>query len=175
MNSSRRITFWKFAAFIVGCVEIAFYVFLFYLWQFDNHVFVTYKIEPIAFYVTAAINFIATVIWFSGIFSSKTAFMAISLTAWALELSLWLFAMLIYTTLKVSDKIDVRNKLVRDGLGRAMVKYFDGIAVRGTAFLVIFYLVAVSCYAKLKDSINRHRSEIPRANVVYTAAPTENW
>ena len=64
--------------------------------------------------------------------------MAISLTWWALQLSLWLFVMLVYTTLKVSDKIDVRNKLVRDGMGRATVKYFDRIAVRGTGINLHF-------------------------------------
>lgn len=58
--------------------------------------------------------------------------MAISLTWWAVQLSLWLFVMLVYTTLKVSDKIDVKNKLLSDGMGRAIVKYFDRIAVHGT-------------------------------------------
>ena len=67
MDSSRRISIWKLAGFIVGCVGIAFNVFLFYRWQFDNHVFDTYKIETIAFYVTSVINFIASIIWFSGI------------------------------------------------------------------------------------------------------------
>ena len=64
--------------------------------------------------------------------------MAISLTWWALQLSLWLFVMLVYTTLKVSDKIDVRNKWVRDGMGRAIVNYFDQIAVRGTGINLHF-------------------------------------
>lgn len=67
MNSSHRITIWKFLAFICGCVGIAFSAFLFYLWQYDNHVFYMYKIEPLIFYITSAINFIASVIWFSGI------------------------------------------------------------------------------------------------------------
>lgn len=67
MNSNHRITIWKFLAFICGCVGIAFNAFLFYLWQYDNHVFYMYKIEPLIFYITTAINFIASVIWFSGI------------------------------------------------------------------------------------------------------------
>lgn len=55
--------------------------------------------------------------------------MTISLVWWALQLSLWLFMVLIYLIVKVSDKID---KYSSDGMACALVKYFDAIAVRGT-------------------------------------------
>lgn len=58
--------------------------------------------------------------------------MAISLVWCGLQLSLWLFVVLIYSIVKVSDKIDGSDKYSSDGMGRAIVKYFDGIAVHGT-------------------------------------------
>lgn len=48
-------------------------------------------------------------------------------------------------------------------------------AVSFAVFQVIYYLLAVVCYAKLKDVIWKRGFYMPRANVVYTAAPMEKW
>ncbi|XP_031634785.1 uncharacterized protein LOC116348066 [Contarinia nasturtii] len=169
MNTNRTI--WKFVCVVVGCVGVVFNLILFYLWKYDIDAL---KTESHKFYVASAINLMAGIIWFCGIWKNKTALMATSLCWWSLQLSLWLFVILIYLIIIVCRKFDQRLKY--DGYIRDIVDVYnvdDAMAVRGTAFHVSFYLIAVICYAKLKDAIQKHRLKVPRASVVYTAAPTE--
>lgn len=66
MNSScRRKAIWKFVASVVGCVGMAFNVFLFYHLMYDNEIFNILSIKPYI-YVTSAINLMASIIWFCG-------------------------------------------------------------------------------------------------------------
>ncbi|XP_055307869.1 uncharacterized protein LOC129571996 [Sitodiplosis mosellana] len=120
----------------------------------------------------AVLNCVASIVWIWGISKKKIGFLTASIIWWIVPLCVCLLFLIIY--ISVSDDNASNTSHKRDSLAQFFESLFNMVAISGTAFCLIFYIVAVVCFIKIRASIRKSRSENLRLGISYTAACTKN-
>ncbi|XP_055304829.1 uncharacterized protein LOC129569721 [Sitodiplosis mosellana] len=168
MEIDHGITKWKILGYIIGLIGIG--VNIIYFDGFDTKIIVItinhYK------FIILAINLIASIIWIFGLFFNKPALL-LPLVIWYSSLfAIWVINIAFYVAVRVIQSFNQKSH--SKGEWGIIFVIFDMVAIIATVIVLLIYILTVTCYIGFRKAIKRSRSEIPRLDVEYTAAPTKN-